>query len=265
MTDPDLGLTGRQPKAVERALRVLEVVARIGPGVSAREVADALGLPPATTYRLLTVLVAEEYVVRLPDLRGFALGRRALDLALRLPEAAAPTDVLAVSRLVSDWARGRPVGVHLATFESGRLAGLRSHDPHQTRPADLSDDELADRPHASAIGKLLLADDPAALLHQASRLHPVTDRTVVDSALLGSQLARVRDEGISWQDGELRAGLLCLAVPLRNARGRLHGALAVSMRGSGPDAGVGPGLRPGPALLELRSLLVRCAASAESC
>ena len=76
MTDP-LPLSGRQPRAVRSALAVLEEVVAAGPGVTAKEISAALKLPQATTYRLLNLLVGEEYLVRLPDLRGFALGRRA--------------------------------------------------------------------------------------------------------------------------------------------------------------------------------------------
>ena len=76
----DRGVTGRQPQAVRSALAVLEEVARAGAGVNAKEVAEALGLPPATTYRLLNLLVGEEYLVRLPDLHGFALGAKVAGL-----------------------------------------------------------------------------------------------------------------------------------------------------------------------------------------
>ena len=69
----DQGLTGRQPKAVQSALSVLECVAVHWAGVTAKEVALALDMPPATAYRLLNLLVGEEYLVRLPDLRGFGL------------------------------------------------------------------------------------------------------------------------------------------------------------------------------------------------
>jgi DNA-binding IclR family transcriptional regulator len=75
-------LSGRQPKAVRSALHVLEEVVSAGPGVTAKEISEALALPQATTYRILNLLVAEEYLVRLPDLAGFALGRRAARLAL---------------------------------------------------------------------------------------------------------------------------------------------------------------------------------------
>src|SRR5579859_1661338 len=46
-------------------------------------------MPRATVYRMLNFLVAEEYLVRMPDLKGFALGVRVAELtggALRRPQ-----------------------------------------------------------------------------------------------------------------------------------------------------------------------------------
>ncbi|WP_279580892.1 helix-turn-helix domain-containing protein [Fodinicola feengrottensis] len=65
-------LPGRQPRALRNTLAIIEEVVAAGPGVTAKEISAALKLPPATTYRLLNLLVGEEYLVRLPDLRGFA-------------------------------------------------------------------------------------------------------------------------------------------------------------------------------------------------
>ncbi|GAB92096.1 helix-turn-helix domain-containing protein, partial [Gordonia rhizosphera] len=67
---------GERPDAVARSLQIIEVVADMGIGTTAKEIAEQLGVPPATTYRLLNSLVAEEYLVRTADLRGFALGAR---------------------------------------------------------------------------------------------------------------------------------------------------------------------------------------------
>jgi DNA-binding IclR family transcriptional regulator len=72
---------GREPGAVDSAFAILEEVARCGAGVSAREIAENLGMARATTYRLLKHLVQQEYLVRSPDLSGFALGQRVRDLA----------------------------------------------------------------------------------------------------------------------------------------------------------------------------------------
>jgi IclR helix-turn-helix domain len=74
-------VTGRQPQAIRTALAVLRAVAEARGGITAGQLGAALRLPPATTYRIVGVLVREEYLARLPDGRGFGLGARAAELA----------------------------------------------------------------------------------------------------------------------------------------------------------------------------------------
>jgi len=54
---PTGDLSARQPRAIHSALTLLEAVAELGAGATAREISDALGLPKATTYRLVNLLV----------------------------------------------------------------------------------------------------------------------------------------------------------------------------------------------------------------
>jgi DNA-binding IclR family transcriptional regulator len=199
-------LSGRQPRAVRSALAVIEEVVAAGPGVTAKEISAALKLPQATTYRLLNLLVAEEYLVRLPDLRGFALGRRAARLAL--PVTITPP---AAARAVVDHLRGMVRwGVHLASFRTGQVTLV---DPDPDHPPT---DEvlLARHPHASALGRLLLADqaDWRAL---ARDVRALTEHTVTDSAALDGLLKRVAADGLARQCGGVRADRGCLAVPVR--------------------------------------------------
>lgn len=70
------GFMARQPTAVDHAFTVLEAVAELGAGVTARVLVERLPFSRATVYRLLKHLVAEEYLVRTADLSGFALGAR---------------------------------------------------------------------------------------------------------------------------------------------------------------------------------------------
>ncbi|MBW0137069.1 IclR family transcriptional regulator [Pseudonocardia abyssalis] len=218
MTDP-LPLSGRQPRAVRSALAVLEEVVAAGPGVTAKEISAALKLPQATTYRLLNLLVGEEYLVRLPDLRGFALGRRAARLAL--PVVAQPP---AAARAVVEHLRGMVRwGVHLASF---RGATLTLVDPDPDHPPTESA-VLARYPHASALGRLLLADqaDWRAL---ARDLRPLTAHTVTGGSDLDARLGEVRASDLARQCGELNADRGCLAVPIRDpATGELVAGLAL--------------------------------------
>jgi hypothetical protein len=60
--------------SVRRALRVLEVVADAGDGITAKSVARRLDDNLSTTYHLLTSLVDDGDLVRLEPARGFGLG-----------------------------------------------------------------------------------------------------------------------------------------------------------------------------------------------
>ncbi|MDQ7904405.1 IclR family transcriptional regulator C-terminal domain-containing protein [Phytohabitans sp. ZYX-F-186] len=224
MATTDHPPAGRQPAAIRSALTVLEQVARAGPGVTARELSAALGMSPATTYRLVNLLVAEEYLVRLPDLRGFALGRKVVELAGAVAHSAVPAGAAdAVAELRS---RVR-LAVHLASLRHGRLRMLDPDPDHPPSP----DAVLARHLHASALGKLLLADQPdwhALAPGAPAELRQLTPHTVGRPDALDRELDRVRGDRVARQFGELRTDRGCVAMPVRDPDGALVAGLAVS-------------------------------------
>jgi hypothetical protein len=143
---PAPSLAARQPRAIHSALTVLEAIAVLGAGTTAREVSVALGLPRATTYRLLNLLVQDEYLVRTPDLAGFALGSKVVQLAA----AAAPPRVPAAARqVIAELRADVRGGVHVVPCAS---PGSRSASPwdascsrHPDRP-----DRTSTRPHPTS-------------------------------------------------------------------------------------------------------------------
>lgn len=203
---PSGDLSARQPRAIHSALTLLEAVAELGAGATAREISDALGLPKATTYRLVNLLVQDGFLVRTPDLSGFALGAKVVHLAsvaapVRLPSAA--RDLLAAAR---DHVRG---GVHVVLYPEGRVS-LIDADPD----FPFSDPvRLAREPGRFALGRLLLAETGSS-----------GDR----SAGMDSAAADLRRFGVTRQIGELVPGFGCLALPIRDAGGALAGALGFS-------------------------------------
>lgn len=210
MTDSDL--RARQPKAIHSALTVLEEVARCGAGVTARQVSDNLALPRATAYRLLNLLVQDEYLVRMPDLRGFALGRKVVQLA----GLVAPSRPPQAAREVIDRLRGSiRGGVHLVRYDIDRL---RIVDADPDYP--LSDEGRITRYlDASAIGRLLLAELPS------TRIGEHIQRPAAD---VDSLIAAVREHGYATQFGELVVDQGCLAIPIRDDTGTLVAGLGFS-------------------------------------
>jgi DNA-binding IclR family transcriptional regulator len=84
--------------------------------------------------------------------------------------------------------------------------------------------------HCTASGKLLLAALPASrarALLGAGPLQRYTPRTIVDRAALERELQAIRANGVGTDVGEYLADSVCLAVPVRDARGRTCAAIAV--------------------------------------
>lgn len=220
----DGALSGRQPKAVQSALQVLEAVALAGAGVTAKEIAERLGMPSATTYRLLNLLVADGYIVRLPDLSGFSLGPR---MGVLIDAAVSPTVCTAARQELAELRLSVRFGVHLYYFTNTSVR-LADSDDEYPPPADES--VLNHHLYASAVGKLLLAEkrDLDAVL--TTPLAGLTGRTITSRSLLIQQLEEIREQGVATQVGELSEDSACVAVPVRSPAGALVAAVAMSAR-----------------------------------
>ena len=217
------------PSAMSNSLRILEAIAVLGLGVSAKELAEALHMPPATAYRLLNALVGEEYVVRTSDLRGFGLGARLDGL---IAAAARPTVSFAAHTAIGELRESVRFGVHVVTFRSGHLHVLDADPDHPVR----AERELVRHVHASAAGKILLAYSPAWREVVPKRLARLTPSTVVDLSIVQSELAEIRKLGFATQTDELEVGLFCAAVPIRDSAGTTRGALCLAGASSRKDA-----------------------------
>ncbi|MET0199294.1 IclR family transcriptional regulator [Rhodococcus sp. RS1C4] len=209
-------LGGHEPRAVQKALALLEAVARLGSGATAKEIAHATSTPPATAYRLLNILVADGFLVRIDDLSGFALGRRTRELA-----GAAPSTEVDYSQVI-DTVRGRTrFGVYLATYAGDRIR-LLDRDPDHELTGETA---LTTHVHASAIGKLLLANRADG--NSLADLRKFTSHTIVDLADLAIELSRIRATDVATERDEIKMGRSAVAVPVRDDTGGVSGCIAV--------------------------------------
>lgn len=84
--------------------------------------------------------------------------------------------------------------------------------------------------YCTSMGRVLLAAlEPAELeaYLQRTPLRPLTPHTLTDPELLREELARVRSEGYALVDQELELGLRSIAVPVKNARGKVLAAINI--------------------------------------
>lgn len=226
---------GQHPKgtgvlqSVERALRVLDAVSAAHEGITARQLAERLELPLPTVYHLTSTLVGSEYLIRLPDRRGYALGPRIGDLARGMHDQLAVPDQLA--NVVATLHREAGAPAYYAVFRNASPVVAHVVDSPtlpRVKPLDVGFHEAN---HALAFGKVMLAsldpDDRHDLL-DAVGVPAFTHATVTDRRVLERQMDQVASSGIAVEVDEFRDDLSCLAAPVREAGGAVVGALAVS-------------------------------------
>jgi DNA-binding IclR family transcriptional regulator len=226
VTRQPTGLIG----SVQRALRILEIVADAGDGVTAKAVARRTGLKLSTTYHLLGTLVHEGYLVRLANARGYGLGYK---IGRLHRELCTELDVVPTVYDVLDALHERACApAYYAVFRDGELVLAEIADSPEfprEEPLDLGFHEAA---HATSFGKVLLAALPAKALRDylaGAGLPRLTARTITGLTELEAELDRVRRTGLAAEIEEFRPDLACVAAPVRNAAGAVTGAVATSV------------------------------------
>ena len=221
-------VTGAGVQSVDRALGILEVLARRGEsGVT--EIAGELGVHKSTAFRLVATLEAHRLVEQTADRGRYRLGVGILRLAgattarLDLVQEARP-----ISRqLAAD--TGETVNIAVLSESSAlyldQVAGSSALQPHNWVGQHIP-------LHATSNGKVLLCGlDDARLDAVLGKLATYTPHTITGRAELRKELARVREQGYAIAVDELEVGLTAVAAPIRNA----HADVVASMSVSGPS------------------------------
>lgn len=209
-----------------RAITIIEAIAEAGSS-TAREISEQTSLPLPTVYRMTRELCDVDYLVHLREEKRFALGYRLHALAVRLHED------LGVGAQV----KREIAGLHQSTEMAAYLAIHRGADfvvvfvadsPKcpRIRPMRFG---FRENPHATAFGKLGLAETPREKrVDRGQTLPALTSATITDPVVLDDHLDSIAEAGIAWEYEEFCLGQTCVAVPLRSASGSLIGSVAVS-------------------------------------
>lgn len=219
-------MTATTPTVSERALRMLELIAKADEPPSLNELMAQLELPKATTHRFAALLEQLGFVRRTADGKRYEIGGRLAALGLHVMRNApqfAPRQAV-LSALVTE--------IHetcnITALDGGELVYLdrvESEWPLQIRLSVGSRVPL----HCTASGKLFLALSPSlgqALLCLKS-LPRHTSRTMTDPAKLATELDRIRKTQIGTDDEEFIEGMAAAAVPVFGTDGRICATVAV--------------------------------------
>lgn len=217
-------------QSIDRAFSILDEVSRANDyGLSLSEIAEKIGLPLSTVYRIVQNLVAWQYLTE-KDNGNYALGFTFLtfgnivkrDLMLtnyarrymeELNHKTKETIYLAIlDKLAGDI-------IYIDKIESQRniklAAGIGTHNYI----------------HSTANGKCLvsrLSNDKIRELLGVRGLPQLTAKTITALPEFIEEVKKVRDAGFALDDLENEAGVRCVAAPVCDYTGNVVAAVSIS-------------------------------------
>lgn len=213
--------------SAERSLRLLSLLASEGRALTLADLASQLALPKGTAHRICTQLLAAGFLARDVDERSFVVGPALRQLAFDTLNHGVVRglrhDVL--SELV------RQVGetCNFTTLDGTQVLYLDRVEAHW--PLRLTLDVGSHVPlHCTASGKLLLAQMPPKerdAVIAGITLTRMTRNSIVSAAKLRAECDAIAKQGHACDNEEFIAGLVAVAVPVRNAAGDVRAAIAV--------------------------------------
>lgn len=214
----------RSRSVVARAPLVLGAFDSAAPALTLSQLAGRAGLPLTTTHRLVADLVEGGALERQPD-GAYVVGRRLWALGLLAPVSRGLREVSLP--FLQDLSATTGENAHIAVRDGLWALYVERISGRQAVPI-VSRSGTRLPLHATAVGKVLLAHAPVAVVEQVL-LSPrrVTDRTVVDPARLLRQLGAVRRRGYALTAEEMSVGTTSVAVPVVDQEGQLLAALGV--------------------------------------
>lgn len=217
---------GASVRSIERAVAVLEFLARRERPVLLHEISAAIGAPKSTALNILRTLATRRLVNVDGVTRAYTLGPWLGDIASRVR---ASPEIRAIARPhLERLARDTGEGAFLSVLEGDSVVYIeKAESPQDIRySARLG----ARRPlHSTAAGKAALATFPADFVDRyvAAGLAPHTSATVTDADQLRRELALIRRRGYAESHGEYTAGVFGIAAPVVGAADELVAIVTV--------------------------------------
>jgi IclR family acetate operon transcriptional repressor len=224
--DPVRERTGVQ--SLERAFSILTHIAKCEDGINLADLSKLVGLHTSTAFHLVRTMVELGVVRQDRRTKRYHLGRKIFSLAAN---ASSEIDLVATATPFLETLAQK-------TGESSHL-GLRSGNDVvlAARVAGSGAFQLVERAgglrpaHCTGLGKVLMASLPEPQFEswlQNAPLTASTPNTITEPGHLRSEIERVRQTGVAFDDAEYDPEVRCIAAPVWDFTGQVVGAVGVS-------------------------------------
>ena len=214
--------------ALERGLRILELVSSAPAGLTFSQIAKTLSMPKSSIHSLLLTFERTGYLSRSEASGKYICGMKLIHLAKSAPEGVVVIEQAA--GLLRRLADSIGFTVHMGIWEGSAVALIAKVEPYSESRVATWVGKRIDF-HCTSIGKCLVSHLDEAEVEQLVRQYGLlrhNENTIASLQRLKQELAKVRSLGYAVDDEEARMGLRCIAAVVYNDCSEPLAAISVS-------------------------------------
>lgn len=214
--------------SIQRALKILSIVADAPHAVTATEINRQLNLPKPTIHRLCSQLEAEGFLQTRLDGRGLSPGPKMTNIAIGV---LSNNDFQRAQRhrILERLSQQLGETCNIAVLDGDRSVYFDRVETHWPLRVQLQVNDKVPL-HCTASGKLFLSEltsiQRSRLLAKLA-LDKYTENSLTSIGELKPALSSIKKTQIGIDDEEFLKGMIAVAVPIRDSQGRLFAALAM--------------------------------------
>ncbi len=217
--------------SVEKAFKILNCFSTEKIELGVTEIAHKIGTNKSAVYRMLATMEALNVIQQNPENEKYRLGLKLFELGQKV---SIHKNFISKARpFMEDLVKRAGETAHLAIYKDKKVYFLDKvvgrHD------LQINSQIGSEKPlHCTGLGKVMLAfaEPEYRSVIDSSTLEAVTKNTITNKAQLKEEIERIKNIGFALDLEENEIGLVCVAVPVFDARGKCIAAISTS----GPSA-----------------------------
>ncbi len=214
--------------SLARALVLLDAFSIEDPELGIREISRKIDVPPSSVSRIVQMLQAAGVLWQNPATLRYRLGAKILYWSWLFEETTSLRKIAIPIMQQLESVTKETVSLFVAQ-DSHRICIEWIQSPQAMRYDTRPGERIPIQTGAS--GKLLMAymePDRLSELLQPERLHPFTDATITDPALIKQELEEIQRLGYAISRGEFVPGVAAISAPIRDLSGEVIATVSIS-------------------------------------
>ena len=216
-------------QSVEKALQIIEVMAKNKGPMRLSDISTEVGLPSSTIIRFLSSLMSYNYVNQNKETLKYSLSLKFCHIANMVSSQISLRDV--TRPFLLELSEKCEESVCLAIVEDLMMMYIDVVDGPDNMLKTMQRIGKRAPLHSTGVGKLILQEFDSTEIDkfiQKRGLPSLTPNTITTKDVLVEELIKIKQQGYALDNEECELGARCIAAPLRDYTGRIIACISIS-------------------------------------